>query len=359
MVQSETTSERIQQLIKRTDKSTSNKSNEVVICASFQRGDDTGVWKGDMKINYIESLMKGYPTGLITLVKDHKDNSSNEPWFILDGANRVRTLKEFMDNKFTINIKTETVLYKDLIPEVRAEFNSTLISTQRITIEPTDEDCTISNMFTGLNTSSMNLTDGELLKAHGWKNDCCDIQLAKVICNRAGAKYTPNEFEKSIKEKWEDTFGKTKSNKRYKDLHRIQTFIVSAKKGVWTFLDAKKQYKLLKEQINPRDKPFTQEEKENISVTFTVLKDIIHGIGQQNENIIQLDNYNIPKLKTIFPIWACICENKQMSYNTRKQIIQYYKTCPERDFYEIMGGTHDNHLTQAKLNRFKSKINID
>ena len=73
----------------------------IQICGEFQRGDeDTGVWPTPMKRAYIDSLLKGYPTGVTMIVKP-PGASHTTKWMILDGANRARALRDFMNDKFT------------------------------------------------------------------------------------------------------------------------------------------------------------------------------------------------------------------------------------------------------------------
>ena len=64
-----------------------DEGNKIIIDSGFQRGDETsGVWTINEKQLYVDSLVNGFPT--LTLVKYPKCPS----WFILDGANRIRTL---------------------------------------------------------------------------------------------------------------------------------------------------------------------------------------------------------------------------------------------------------------------------
>ena len=62
-------------------------SDGIQISSHFQRGDEeTGVWDAKRKENYIDSLKKHYPTGILTFVKD---KTRGEPWLVLDGGNRL------------------------------------------------------------------------------------------------------------------------------------------------------------------------------------------------------------------------------------------------------------------------------
>ena len=75
-------------------------------------------------------------------VKDNKTISSyTEPWKVLDGGNRTRAIRDYIDDKYADRNGTK---YSSLY---RAEFNTILIPCQEITIERSDPDNTITEMF--------------------------------------------------------------------------------------------------------------------------------------------------------------------------------------------------------------------
>lgn len=161
-----------------TDDTTYGISDRVEIESDFQRGDEeTGVWSKNQKQRFIDSLQSKYPTGILTFVKDHKSATSyNNPWKVLDGGNRLRAIRDFKYNKFS-DIKGK--YFSDLTPHENAEFNTIIIPCQWLTIERTDPPDTIAEMFCRLNTSAKPLSHGELFKAHGWKQNVWEIEIAK------------------------------------------------------------------------------------------------------------------------------------------------------------------------------------
>jgi hypothetical protein len=151
----------------------------------FNRGDEeTGVWSETMKKDYIESIMNGYPCGLISLVRDYGNamNNYSSPWLILDGANKSRTLRDFTSNKFGIPHNGENkVLFENLPPTVQAKFMNCYLPISKTEVARTDPTKAISTMFTRLNTKQVALSQGELLKAFSWRKNHVIPELAKHI----------------------------------------------------------------------------------------------------------------------------------------------------------------------------------
>ena len=155
----------------------------------FNRGNDAnGVWSIKMQRDYIDSLMKGYPCGMICLVRDYGNAMSgyNSPSLILDGANKSRALRDFLWDKFTIQFKKEgeeeesPTLFSQLPETVKAAFKTTNLSLCETQIKR-GENGAISDMFTRLNTKQVPLSQGELLKAYSWRKDHIIPEFAKNI----------------------------------------------------------------------------------------------------------------------------------------------------------------------------------
>ncbi len=153
----------------------------------FNRGDDAnGVWSISMKRDYIDSLLKGYPCGMICLVRDYGNamNGYNAPSLILDGANKSRALRDFLWDKFTIPFTGEEEespkLFSQLPETIKASFKTTNLSLCETQIRR-GENSAIAAMFTRLNTKQVPLSQGELIKAYSWRKDHIIPELAKNI----------------------------------------------------------------------------------------------------------------------------------------------------------------------------------
>ena len=153
----------------------------------FNRGDDAhGVWSVKMQRDYIDSILKGYPCGMICLVRDYGNamTSYNAPSLILDGANKSRALRDFLWDKFTIPFTVDDEespkLFSQLPESIKASFKTTQLSLCSSQIRR-DEDEAIATMFTRLNTKQVPLSQGELIKAFSWRKNHIIPELAKNI----------------------------------------------------------------------------------------------------------------------------------------------------------------------------------
>lgn len=155
----------------------------------FNRGDEqNGVWSERMKSDYIDSILKGYPFGQISLVREEfnaEQKYSSAPCLILDGANKSRALRDFIEGLFAVRItvdgEEQNCLYENMPAEIKAQFHQTRISVSTTTILPTDPEDAIAIMFTRLNTKQVPLSQGELIKAYSWRKNHVIPELAKNI----------------------------------------------------------------------------------------------------------------------------------------------------------------------------------
>ena len=152
----------------------------IEIESDFQRGDEeTGVWYLKAKQQYISSVKKNYPTGILTFVKPHMSISTQlNPWKVLDGGNRSRSLRDFLSFKFP---DEHGKYFNEWDDRSQAKFLQTNIPVQELTLESEDPPETIAEMFTRLNTSAKPLSQGELIKSHGWMKDKKVIEMAKYF----------------------------------------------------------------------------------------------------------------------------------------------------------------------------------
>lgn len=170
----------------------------------FQRN---SIWNTKTKSRLIESFLKGYPVPPIMLYQLPKD----EGYWVVDGWQRLNTISDFFNNKFSLSLKNDSILsgkkFKQLTGELekyknRLE-NNTFLSAMIIrAIEPKD-DTFLYNVFERINTSSVALKAMEIRRA---------ISSGKLV----------DMLERLNKdENWRKIFGQPKENERFFDLELI------------------------------------------------------------------------------------------------------------------------------------------
>ena len=331
MVRTDTRTETSKNLYQRnTDSTWRNGGNGIGVESSFQRGDEeTGVWSPEFQQVYIDSLQKGYPSGIITFVKDYKCATAYQnPWKVLDGGNRMRAIRDYREDKFVdLNGKK----YSQLTAQERAEFNTILIPCQEITIERDDPDKTIAYMYIRLNTKTNPLRQGELFKAHGHRGDIWQIEMAKKFI---GDKWTSTFVDDvkvnqiidilSIHESWSETFGELRETTRCDSLAMILGFIISASTSNFTLFD--KRYSRLESQLSGSGDEPTHDDYVNIYGKLWLLLDIISKINDLS--IFGRITKGIPPQTKIAPVWKKICEGT-LTGADRTRMITFYNSLSE------------------------------
>ena len=341
MVRVDTNTQTIQNLFKKNTNPNGDiyEGERISIESDFQRGDEeTGVWDKKRKQGYIDSLHSNYPTGILTFVKDHGCATAyQEKWATLDGGNRFRAIRDYMIDKFDVNGKK----YSELEPHEKAVFDNMLIPCQWLNIERNDPPETIAEMFTRLNTSAKSLSQGELIKAHGWKGNVPEIELAKAIIKDIWNTTLSDEgtFEGltkhilTIHNSWTECFGKVTETKRCDNIAMICGYIASAKESKYKYFD--KRYEVIKSTFS----------KEVISqhvflTIITKMMKFLSVISQiDNSSILGRFKKGIPSQKNVAPIWKRICEGTDTPEFLGK-LVNFYNRMSEsetiqRDFSEM------------------------
>ena len=314
MVRTATDSQTIENLYKRNVNEDIYKAERISIESDFQRGDEeTGVWKEVSMIAYITSLLQKFPAGILTFVKDQSDVETQ--WCVLDGANRLRAMRDFINNKFCVHEKK----YSELSPRVQAQFDNLHIPCQWVSIERSDPRDTIANMFSALNTHSVKLSSGEHAKAHGWKKNIPFIEIAKYFimdvwtssCNDnnmfPGFKTTIDE----VREKWKYVFPKFGETRRCDSLAMFIGYLISAETSQFKYFD--KRYPNIKDKLT--EEPITRTSIENIVEKFENFIEIIINIEDKKMFKVVC---GFPSRSIVAPIWKPICENSKFNnYNNR------------------------------------------
>jgi len=335
----------IEDLYERMEKNPSKVEPGAVIevCADFQRGnEEEGVWSKKKQGEYIDSLQNNFPTQSLAFVKDYSNaRSYAEPWMTLDGGNRSRSIRHFIDNKIK---NGKGLFFKDLEVRQQERFKAQKLACEFLTIERDDPPDTIAIMFTRLNQTGVKLQPGELIKAHGWKGDVQIIEIAKFIIG--GVWKTQHSYAKllNIRKKWEDALGKLGETKRCNNIAMMCAFIVSATKENFKLFDTK--YDVLKRYFG---ETLTENDLDNFCEKISCFLDII------KETYNSTKKKGMPVKSKIAPIWFAICEGKMTDelYNT--MIDFFHCTFSNEalcDEYEsILGGKGDNHTTFVKMEK--------
>lgn len=345
-------------------KMTLKKANSIDITPAFQRGGENGVWKTEAKQKYIVSLMKGWPTGIVTLVV--QDMSADEaPMQVLDGGNRLRALRKFLDNDLKIVWEdNEEYYFEELDPMVQSRFQDRLFYTQTITIEKNDPPDTISSMFCNLNTTGVKLSDGELLKAHGWMHDIWEIELAKkligeekAVCHTICCDIRFNEIRKG----WQQYIGELSMDNRYNILYQMVSFIISAKTEQMKDFTGKYneiKYSLSKSNVEPK-KEEVDRVHDKMKILIEVMKELKYSkseSGEINHEMLGKPMKGMPNKNKISALWSVIALDGYMKYGKicLDNMIKYYNenrnnTSSIEEYKKILQSGGDNHTTNSKL----------
>ncbi|MDO4228697.1 MAG: DUF262 domain-containing protein [Capnocytophaga sp.] len=143
-----------------------NKSS-VIFVPEYQR---EFIWKNDMKCKFIESLMLGIPMPpLFAFTLDESGNME-----LIDGVQRLTTIKEFVDNKFVIrNLELLDRLngykFKDLHPSRQRKFKDLGL---RIFVFSERADAKIrADIYNRINSTGKKLTESEIRKGAFMNNN--------------------------------------------------------------------------------------------------------------------------------------------------------------------------------------------
>ena len=356
MVRTEQNAQTVQNLFKKIQEQ--ELGDKIEIASDFQRGDEaTGVWSRKQQQKFIDSLKKSFPTGILTFVKDRITATSYQnPWKVLDGGNRLRAMRDYMEDKF---VDLDGKKFTELEPQESANFNTIIIPCQHITIERDDPNDTIAQMFCRLNTSASALSQGELFKAHGWKKNCWEIELAKkFIGDTWGSHFSDNQNRiDDIREQWVSVFGEIGETKRCDSLAMMLGYILSAKTGQFEYFD--KRYKKLSGLLSGPDVLPTGAE---LACIYNKLEEFCHVMENiYSSAIFGRITKGIPSQAKIAPIWYKICDNT-MDEEFKQKIIGFYSLIDEdvgvrNQYFNLLTEGGNSETTNAKINRVLTFIN--
>lgn len=130
-------------------------SGKLTIQPEYQRNYIYADGKKDVAV--IDSLLKGYPLGLIYFVKVSKDEFE-----ILDGQQRITSFGRYVTNKFAFKDENGMEQYFD---GIAADKKSKILKTKLTIYECEGEESEIKNWFRTINIAGVPLNDQELNNA--------------------------------------------------------------------------------------------------------------------------------------------------------------------------------------------------
>ena len=357
MVVSNTTTTTIKDLISRLGSNCPyGQAESITILSDFQRGnEETGVWSLQAKLKYIVSLMKRYPAGILTLVKGPEtDPSCNSNWSVLDGGNRLRAIRDYMNNTFK---NQEGKFFSELTPEESADFKVIMLPTQWLNIEQSDPPNTIAEMFCSLNTSAKPLSNGELFKAHGWKGNISEIELSKKLVGNVWKSAWNDQRLDIIRALWCDKFAPISENKRCGNLALAIGFVLSAKNSSFSQFDPK--YCNINKFLSVADQYPTEEDLSSIYKKLTALIEILDKIS--TAKTLFGNNKGFPSKSKISPIWKPICENS-LTPELQSNMIKFYNDHAlnldtMKEYNRLLTNGGDNHIAAGRVNAVHEYMN--
>ena len=327
MPRNDTRTTTINEFYKSLNKENDYDGDNIIIASLFQRGnEEDGVWSLNLKRDYIESLINGWPIGPTMLIKPAGSHAN--PWLVLDGGNRARTIRDFLNNKFKTKGDTlaDRKYFRELDETTKANFKANPIYLIEVRITRDDPDDIVSELYTRINTKISPLKDGELIKALGWQNDRTIIELAKKLIGEHWISKIDldNENDKRIencRNKFIELFPKPeRETKRCDNLAMMIGYIVSSITNNVSKFD--KRFNRLKPYLR-KDYEFKEEDETKFYNRINTLFNILKKINTQNLIKLIPNTCGMPSRLKIFPIWGLIITDK-MTDTLKKKIPIFY-----------------------------------
>jgi hypothetical protein len=345
MVSSTVRTLRIQHLVQRNKASASTAHDRIKIESAFQRGSEAkGVWDVRAGQLFIDSIQRGYPPGIIMLVRSE---DAPEPWKVLDGGNRLRALRAFLDNDFQ-DLDGRKFQSDDawdgrvLDPEERADFKAHEVAVQEITVGRGESNA-VCEMFIRINTTGKPLKDGETFKGLGWNKDYWVLEMAKAMIGPSGEYgWTDHNFNDSdhasygtapqytlaaVRAKWEEAIGTISERPRYQSFAMAIGFIVSAHLG--DFSKFSSRFRDTSDDVREAGPTVSAAELQNVLRRLHRFADVLSKINKRDPFVKEALRKKstkgfLPKLKAA-PIWKRIC-NDALTPTDEQKIIDFYNS---------------------------------
>ncbi len=153
---------------------------ELVLNPKFQRG---SVWPTAARSYLIDSVLRGYPIPKLLLRTIVDRNTRRTIRDVVDGQQRLRTIIDFVGNKFALGAKAgewRGLRYADLDDDIKDDFLSYKLTCEQL-INASDED--VLEVFVRINSYAVPVNEAELRHAR-FENDFAE--LVKSLVKSAG-----------------------------------------------------------------------------------------------------------------------------------------------------------------------------
>jgi hypothetical protein len=138
-------------------------SDNGIVVPEYQRHDTQ--WSNDKRRNLIDSMVKRFPIPSIVIAKhDEHEDGEEGPWYLIDGNQRLSTLRRFMDEEDPLNFDLETGMNYSNMPQWAKErvdsyeFNVEMVKARSIT--------QLAELFHRYNTSGKSMTPVQIRVAY-------------------------------------------------------------------------------------------------------------------------------------------------------------------------------------------------
>ena len=131
------------------------KKGELIYAPYYQRN---FVWDMKDQIEFIETILLGYPCPEIFIAEGKRDLERNIKYIhVIDGQRRLTTIKRFINNEFPVKEK----YYKELSDEEKTKFLDYEIGTVTLKLNPEQDILEIEEIFRRLNKNKYTLNETE------------------------------------------------------------------------------------------------------------------------------------------------------------------------------------------------------
>ena len=212
-------------------------------------------------------------------------------------------------------------------------------------------------MFCSLNTSAKPLSPGELFKAHGWKGNISEIELAKKLVGDVWKSTWNDPRLDSIRDQWCKNFATISETKRCDNLALAIGFVLSAKNSNFSQFDPK--YCTINQFLSVADQDPTEEDLSSIYNKLTALIEILGPI--LTAKTLFRNTKGFPAKSKIAPIWKPICENT-LTPELQSKMIKFYNVHalnPDtmKEYKRLLTNGGDNHIAAGRVNAVHEYIN--
>lgn len=320
--------------------------NEIDLNPDFQR--NSGLWDNTKMSRLIESIILRLPLPIF-----YFDVSNNNNWIVIDGLQRLTTIKKFVvDRSLKLtNLEFLTDLKNKKFEDLDRSIQRTIEETEIVTyqMEPQTPKEVRYSVFNRINTGGLTLNPQEIRQALNQKNR--GVKLLEEIAET-------EEFKRIV----------NVTSKRMVDRELVLRFI-AFKKFDYTKLDKeiKTLARLLDETMEEVDsKEFEQIEfiklKDSLLKTLLILEEIFGSDKLFNRKLI--DEKKIRSLnKSLFEIWTvlisnCTEEEQNILKKQKENLIERYKRLLlSQEFNDsITKGTNDRKVIVKRFSLLEELI---